>query len=82
MASHLFAEASSPHAGGHTDGALAGGSEPRAAAILGEHIEIVDGTVNRNGHGLGLSWNEAAVANIRCEPGYFLLLIALLSRNL
>jgi mandelate racemase len=33
-----------------------------ARAILAEPIEIVDGTVTARGHGLGLSWDEAAVA--------------------
>ena len=32
-----------------------------ARAILAEPIEIVDGTVTARGHGLGLSWDEAAV---------------------
>jgi mandelate racemase len=30
--------------------------------ILAEPIEIVDGTVTARGPGLGLEWNEAAVA--------------------
>jgi mandelate racemase len=34
----------------------------KARAILAEPIEIVDGTVTARGPGLGLSWNEAAVA--------------------
>jgi len=31
-------------------------------AILAEPIEIVDGSITARGPGLGLSWNEAAVA--------------------
>ena len=31
-------------------------------AILAEPIEIVDGTITARGPGLGLSWDEAAVA--------------------
>ncbi len=33
-----------------------------ARAILAEPIEIVDGTVTARGPGLGLTWDEAAVA--------------------
>ena len=33
-----------------------------ARAILAEPIEIVDGTITARGPGLGLSWDEAAVA--------------------
>jgi len=29
---------------------------------LREPVEIVDGTITARGHGLGLSWDEAAVA--------------------
>jgi mandelate racemase len=60
MSSHLFAEASSrmlavtPTA--HWLEVL-----DLARAILAEPIEIVDGTITARGHGLGLSWDEAAV---------------------
>jgi mandelate racemase len=33
-----------------------------ARAIVAEPVQIVDGTITARGHGLGLSWNEAAVA--------------------
>jgi mandelate racemase len=33
-----------------------------AAAILASPIQIVDGTLTARGPGLGLEWNEAAVA--------------------
>jgi len=33
-----------------------------ARAIVAEPLQIVDGTVTARGHGLGLSWDEAAVA--------------------
>jgi mandelate racemase len=32
-----------------------------ARAIVAEPVEIVDGTITARGHGLGLSWDEAAV---------------------
>ena len=33
-----------------------------ARAILAEPLDIVDGTITARGHGLGLAWDEAAVA--------------------
>ncbi len=61
MSSHLFAEASS-HMLAVTPTAHWLEVLDLARAILTEPIEIVDGTVTARGHGLGLSWNEAAVA--------------------
>src|SRR3954465_10853937 len=61
MSSHLFAEASAhmlavpPPA--HWLEVLA-----RGRAILAEPIQIVDGAVTARGPGLGLAWDEAAVA--------------------
>jgi mandelate racemase len=61
MSSHLFAEASS-HMLAVTPSAHWLEVLDLARAILADPIEIVDGTVTARGHGLGLSWNEAAVA--------------------
>ena len=61
MSSHLFAEASS-HMLAVTPTAHWLEVLDLARAILTEPIEIVDGTITARGHGLGLSWNEAAVA--------------------
>jgi mandelate racemase len=61
MSSHLFAEASS-HMLAVTPTAHWLEVLDLARAILAEPIEIVDGTVTARGHGLGLSWDEAAVA--------------------
>jgi mandelate racemase len=61
MSSHLFAEASS-HMLAVTPSAHWLEVLDLAHAILAEPIEIVDGTVTARGHGLGLSWDEAAVA--------------------
>ncbi len=61
MSSHLFAEASS-HMLAVTPTAHWLEVLDLARAILTEPIEIVDGTVTARGHGLGLSWDEAAVA--------------------
>jgi mandelate racemase len=61
MSSHLFAEASA-HMLAVTPTAHWLEVLDLARAILAEPIEIVDGTVTARGHGLGLSWNEAAVA--------------------
>jgi mandelate racemase len=61
MSSHLFAEASA-HMLAVTPSAHWLEVLDLARAILAEPIEIVDGTVTARGHGLGLSWNEAAVA--------------------
>jgi mandelate racemase len=60
MSSHLFAEASS-HMLAVTPTAHWLEVLDLARAILTEPIEIVDGTVTARGHGLGLSWDEAAV---------------------
>jgi mandelate racemase len=61
MSSHLFAEASA-HMLAVTPTAHWLEVLDLACAILTDPIEIVDGTVTARGHGLGLSWNEAAVA--------------------
>jgi mandelate racemase len=61
MSSHLFAEASA-HVLTVTPTAHWLEVLDLARAILAEPIEIVDGTVTARGHGLGLSWNETAVA--------------------
>jgi mandelate racemase len=61
MSSHLFAEASA-HMLAITPSAHWLEVLDLARAVLAEPIEIVDGTVTARGHGLGLSWNEAAVA--------------------
>ena len=50
-----------PHAGGDADRALARGSGP-CRGIPAEPIEIVDGAVTARGPGLGLAWDETAVA--------------------
>jgi len=61
MSSHLFAEASS-HMLAVTPSAHWLEVLDLARAILAEPIEIVDGTVTARGPGLGLNWDEAAVA--------------------
>jgi mandelate racemase len=61
MSSHLFAEASS-HMLAVTPTAHWLEVLDLARAILAEPIEIVDGTVTARGPGLGLNWDEAAVA--------------------
>ena len=61
MSSHLFAEASS-HMLAVTPTAHWLEVLDLARAILSEPVEIVDGTITARGHGLGLSWDEAAVA--------------------
>ncbi|THD70304.1 MAG: mandelate racemase [Bradyrhizobium sp.] len=61
MSSHLFAEASS-HMLAVTPTAHWLEVLDLARAILAEPIQIVDGAVTARGHGLGLSWNETAVA--------------------
>jgi mandelate racemase len=61
MSSHLFAEASS-HMLAVTPTAHWLEVLDLGRAILAEPVEIVDGTITARGHGLGLSWNEAAVA--------------------
>jgi mandelate racemase len=61
MSSHLFAEASA-HMLAVTPTAHWIEYLDLARAILAEPVEIVDGTITARGHGLGLSWDEAAVA--------------------
>ena len=61
MSSHLFAEASS-HMLAVTPTAHWIEYLDLARAILAEPVEIVDGTITARGHGLGLSWDERAVA--------------------
>jgi mandelate racemase len=61
MSSHLFAEASS-HMLAVTPTAHWIEYLDIARAILTEPVKIVDGTITARGHGLGLSWDEAAVA--------------------
>jgi mandelate racemase len=61
MSSHLFAEASA-HMLTVTPTAHWLEVLDLARTILAEPIEIVDGTVTARGPGLGLSWDEAAVA--------------------
>jgi len=61
MSSHLFAEASA-HMLAVTPTAHWLEVLDLGRAILAEPIEIVDGAITARGSGLGLSWNEAAVA--------------------
>ncbi len=61
MSSHLFAEASA-HVLAVTPTAHWIEYLDIARAIVAEPVQIVDGTITARGHGLGLSWNEAAVA--------------------
>ena len=61
MSSHLFAEASA-HVLAVTPTAHWIEYLDLARAIVAEPVEIVEGTITARGHGLGLSWNEAAVA--------------------
>jgi mandelate racemase len=61
MSSHLFAEASA-HLLAVTPTAHWIEYLDLARAILAEPVEIVDGTIMARGHGLGIGWNEAAVA--------------------
>jgi len=61
MSSHLFAEASA-HMLAVTPTAHWLEVLDLGRAILAEPIEIVDGAITARGNGLGLSWNEAAVA--------------------
>jgi mandelate racemase len=61
MSSHLFAEASS-HLLAVTPTAHWLEYLDLARAIMAAPVEIVDGTVTARGPGLGLSWDEAAVA--------------------
>jgi mandelate racemase len=61
MSSHLFAEASA-HVLAVTPTAHWLEILDLGRAILAEPLQIVDGSVTARGPGLGLSWNEAAVA--------------------
>jgi mandelate racemase len=61
MSSHLFAEASA-HMLAVTPTAHWLEVLDLAHAVLGEPIQIVDGTLTARGPGLGLEWDEAAVA--------------------
>jgi len=61
MSSHLFAEASA-HMLAVTPTAHWLEVLDLARAIVDEPIEIVDGTVTARGPGMGLSWDDAAVA--------------------
>jgi mandelate racemase len=61
MSSHLFAEASA-HMLAVTPTAHWLEVLDLGRAILAEPLRIVDGTITARGYGLGLSWNEAAVA--------------------
>jgi mandelate racemase len=62
VSSHLFAEASA-HALAVTPGAHLLEYVDLAGAVLEERLVPVDGTVVPRGPGLGLAWNEAAVAS-------------------
>jgi mandelate racemase len=61
MSSHLFAEASA-HMLAVTPTAHWLEVLDLARAILVEPVTIVDGSITARGHGLGLAWDEAAVA--------------------
>src|SRR5438105_5145001 len=61
MSSHLFAEASA-HMLAVTPTAHWLEHLDLARAVLAKPVDIVDGTVTARGPGLGLEWNEAAVA--------------------
>jgi mandelate racemase len=61
MSSHLFPEASA-HMLAVTPTAHWIEYLDLARAIVADPVDIVDGTITARGHGLGLSWNEAAVA--------------------
>ena len=62
MSSHLFAEAKLAHLLAVTPTAHWLEYLDLARAIMAVPVEIVDGTVTARGPGLGLSWDEAAVA--------------------
>jgi mandelate racemase len=61
MSSHLFAEASA-HMLAVTPTAHWLEVLDLARAILVEPVKIIDGSITARGHGLGLAWDEAAVA--------------------
>ena len=66
MSSHLFAE-SSAHMLAVTPTAHWLEVLDLARAVLAKPIEIVDGAVTAHGPGLGLEWNEAAIAKYLVE---------------
>ena len=68
MSSHLFAEASA-HMLAVTPTAHWLEFLDFARVILVHPAEIIDGTVTARGPGLGLEWNEAAVAKSRLTSG-------------
>jgi mandelate racemase len=61
MSSHLFAEASA-HVLTVTPSAHWIEYLDLARAVVAEPVQIVDGTITARGPGLGLTWNESAVA--------------------
>src|SRR5438309_5785559 len=61
MSSHLFAEASA-HMLAVTPTAHWIEYLDLARSVLAEPVEIIEGTITARGHGIGLCWNEAAVA--------------------
>jgi mandelate racemase len=61
MSSHLFAEASA-HMLSVTPTAHWIEYLDLARSVLAEPVEIIEGTITARGHGIGLSWNEKAVA--------------------
>jgi mandelate racemase len=61
MSSHLFAEASA-HVLAVTPTAHWIEYLDLARAILAEPVDIIDGTITARGQGIGLAWDEAAVA--------------------
>ncbi len=66
MSSHLFAEASS-HVLALTPTAHWLEYLDLAQAVLAQPVEIVEGNITARGPGLGISWDEAAVAKYRME---------------
>lgn len=66
MSSHLFAEASA-HVLAVTPTAHWLEVLDLGSAILANPIKIVDGTLSARGPGLGLEWNDAAVAKYQVE---------------
>jgi mandelate racemase len=61
VSSHVFIEASA-HALAVTPGALYLEYLDKAAPILEEPLPVIDGTVTARGPGLGMEWDERAVA--------------------
>ena len=66
MSSHLFAEASA-HVLAVTPTAHWLEYLDLAYAVLAQPVEIVDGSVTARGPGLGITWNETAIAKYRLE---------------